>query len=287
MRLRTTRRLLGALTAAASMSAAATDTHCDVAALRGLGAPPDTLLACVRAVATRPGQVDGELLRAALGALVNASFTRPAADEPELARRLLAELQRRGALGPDDHETLRKILLQNGRLDEVAADRAAHPAAGEAAVPARLFLGQPPRAGEARYWRWDARGTALVEQSVDLAHGTHLVIDASPGCQFCAKAVMDIDRDPALMRLFDGALWITRPEQGLASAYWAHWNDAHPAHPMVLVLDAQGWDLPPQWSTPQFRFFLDGRVVVSLLGWTPTSRAALLQAGREQGLLPD
>jgi hypothetical protein len=287
MRLRTTRRLLGALTAAASMSAAATDTHCDVAALRGLGASPDTLLACVRAVATRPGQVDGELLRAALGALVNASFTRPAADEPELARRLLAELQRRSALGPDDHETLRKILLQNGRLDEVAADRAAHPAAGEAAVPARLFLGQPPRAGEARYWRWDARGTALVEQSVDLAHGTHLVIDASPGCQFCAKAVMDIDRDPALMRLFDGALWITRPEQGLASAYWAHWNDAHPAHPMVLVLDAQGWDLPPQWSTPQFRFFLDGRVVVSLLGWTPTSRAALLQAGREQGLLPD
>lgn len=287
MRLPMIRRFFGLLAMAAALPAAAAEVRCDVAALRGLGAPPDALLACARTVAAQPRRADGELLRAALEALVNASFTCPAADEPGLARRLLAELRRRGALGPDDHETLRKILLQNGRLDEVAADRAAHPAAGEAALPARLFMGQPPRSGEARYWRWDARGTALVEQSVDLAHGTHLVIDASPGCQFCAKAVVDIDRDPALMRLFDGALWITRPEQGLASAYWAHWNDAHPAHPMVLVLDARGWDLPQQWSTPQFRFFRDGQVVASLLGWTPASRAALLQAGREQGLLPE
>ena len=287
MRLPTIRRFFGVLATAAALPAAAAGTHCDVAALRGPGAPPDASLACVRSVAARPRQADGELLRAALDALVNASFTRPAADEPELARQLLAELERRGALGPDDHATLRKILLQNGRLDEVAADRRAHPAAGEAAIPARLPIGQPPRAGEARYWRWDARGVALVEQSVDLARGTHLVIDASPGCQFCVKAVVDIDHDPALTWLFGGALWITRPEQGLAPTYWAHWNDAHPTHPMVLVLDAQGWDLPPQWSTPQFRFFHDGRVVASLLGWTPASRAALLQAGREQGLLTE
>lgn len=287
MRLWLMRRLFGLLAVAASLPAAASDPHCDVAALRGLGAPPDALLACVRTVAAQTRQADGELLRAALGALVDASFTRPASDEPELARRLLAELRRRGAPSPDDHATLRKILLQNGRLDEVAADRAAHPAAGEAAIPARISMGQPPRTGEARYWRWDARGTTLVEQAVDLAHGTHLVIDASPGCQFCAKAVVDIGRDPALMRLFDGALWITRPEQDLAPAYWAHWNDAHPAHPMVLVLDAQGWDVPPQWSTPQFRFFRDGKVVASLLGWTATSRAALLQAGREQDVLPN
>lgn len=284
MRLPTIRQLLGVLAVAAAWPVAAAEPRCDVAALRALGAPPDAQLTCVRSVAARARQADGELLRAAFGALVDASFTRPAADEPALARQLIAELRRRGALGPDDHATLREILLQNGRLDEVAADRAAHPAAGEAAIPARLAMGQPPRAGEARYWRWDAPGTALVEQSVDLAHGTHLVIDASPGCQFCAKAVVDIDRDPALARLFDGALWITRPEQGLSPAYWARWNDVHPAHPMVLVLDAQGWDLPPQWSTPQFRVFRDGKVVTSLLGWTPASRAGLLQAGRAQGL---
>ena len=275
-----------ALALAAALPAVA-QPRCDVALLRGLGVPPQQALSCVRTVAAGSTSAAGELLRAALDALVNVSFTHPSDDEPDLARRLIAELQRRGALGPDDHQTLRKVLLQNGRLDDVAADRAAHPSAREAPVPQRLFMGTPPRAGEARYWRWDVRGTVLVERSIDLAHGTHLVIDASPGCRFCAKAVVDIDRDPALARLFDGALWITRPEQGLDPAYWARWNDAHPAHPMVLVLDASGWDLPSAWSTPRFRFFRDGQVVASLLGWTPASGEALLRAGRDAGLPED
>jgi hypothetical protein len=278
--------VLAALALVAALPAGA-EPRCDVGLLRGPGVPPEQLLSCVRIVAGASTSAEGELLRAALGALVDASFTLPAADEPDLARRLIAELQRRGALGPDDHRTLRKVLLQNGRLDDVAADRAANPAAHEVAIPERRFMATPPLAGEVRYWRWEVRGTVLVERSIDLAHGTHLVIDASPGCQFCARAVADIDRDPALARLFDGALWITRPEQGLDPAYWARWNDAHPAHPMVLVLDATGWDLPPQWSTPQFRFFRDGRVVASLRGWTTTSRETLLAVGRNVGLLKD
>ena len=286
MRPRILRRLTGALALAAALPASA-QSPCGVAMLRGLGVPPEQLLPCVRTVAANAAAVDGELLRAALDALDGVSFTRPAADEPDLARRLLAELKRRGALGPDDHERLRIILLANGRLDEVAADRAAHPAAGEQPLPARRPLARPPAPGEGRYWRWDAHGTTLIEQSVDLAHGLHLVIDASPGCHFCAQAVAEAEHDPTLARVFEGALWITRPEQDLASAYWVHWNDAHPASPMVLVLDTQGWDLPPQWATPQFRFFRDGRVVASVLGWTPKSRAALLQAGRAQGLLTE
>ena len=283
------RVFVGTLALAALMPAAA-ESRCDVALLRGLGVPPEQLLACARTVAARPTSADGvggELLRASLEAIDNASFTRPAADEPNMARRLVAELERRGALGPDDHRTLRKILLANGQLEEAAADLASHPSAGDEAIPARQPLVRPAATGEARYFRWVSHGRMLGEQAIDLAHGTHLVIDASPGCQFCAHAATDIDQDPTLGQLFDGALWITRPEQGLAPSYWAHWNEAHPAHQMVLVLDPQGWDLPAQWSTPRFRFFRDGRVVASILGWTPASRTALLRAGREQGLLPD
>lgn len=284
------RAFIGSLALAAPLSAVAAERPCDVALLRGLDTPPEQLLGCARAVAAHPTPADGvsgALLRASLDALDNASVTRPAADEPEMARRLVAELQRRGALGADDHETLRKILLANGRLDEAMADRAAQPPARDEAMPARQPLARPAQAGEARYWRWVRHGRVLGEEVIELGHGTHLVIDASPGCRFCALAVADIDKDPTLGRLFVGALWITRPEQDLAPSYWARWNDAHPAHPMVLVLDPQGWDLHAQWSTPRFRLFRDGRVVASVLGWTPGSRMALLQAGREHGLLPD
>jgi len=89
-----------------------------------------------------------------------------------------------------------------------------------------------------------------------------------------------------LAALFRDALWISRPEQGLDAVYWRRWNHAHPAHAIVVVTDVSNWALDPQWSTPRFRFFRDGRVVASVLAWTKDSRAALLQAGRAQGLAP-
>lgn len=282
-------RCLCAALAFAASACAAAEPRCDVAMLRGVGTSPEQVLACARAVAARPAPADGvsgQLLRAALDGIENASFTRPADDEPGMARLLVAELERRGALGPDDHRTLRAILLLNGRLDEAASDRAAHPAAGEGAMPKREPLGRPTQLGEVRLWRWVAGGKLIREEAVDLAHGVHLVVDASPDCHFCARAVADIERDAALASAFRGALWITRPEHGLDPAYWKRWSDAHPAHPMVVVADVRGWDLAAEWSTPRFRIFRDGRLAMSLLGWTPATQSALLKAAREQGLSP-
>lgn len=281
--------LLLAFAAGASTAVAAAEPRCDVAMLRGLGPPPDEVLACVRAVAARPTEADGvsgTLLRASLSALRDAAFTRPAPDEPALARALLAELQRRGALGPLDHQSLCAILLLNGRLDDAAADRAAHPLKGEARLPARRPLAAATVDSQARFWRWDAHFNVITEESVELAHGVHLVVDSAPDCHFCARAIADIEHDAVLSQAFAGVLWITRPDQGLDRTMWQAWNGAHPTQPMVVVLDTRGWSLPDQWSTPRFRVFRDGQEVASVLGWTPKSRVALLQMARAQGLLP-
>jgi hypothetical protein len=183
--------------------------------------------------------VSGELLRAALDAVADASITRPEPDQAEVALRLIGHLDRRGAAGRDDHKTLRAILMSNGRVDEAAADRAVHPAADERSFPARRPLNRQLDPGQARFWRWHVGGQLLDEQAIDLGHGMHLVIDASPGCHFCANAVVDIDKDPMLARLFKHALWISRPEHGLAPAYWFHLNGAHPTHAMPGVLQRQ------------------------------------------------
>ncbi len=280
---------LAALAVATCATARAVELPCGVAMLRGLSPPPEKVLDCVRVVVAKPAEgdgVSGPMLRASLDALEGAAMTRPAPDEPELARRLIAELTRRGALGPQDRQSLRAILLLNDRLDDVAADRAAYPARGEAALPRRRPLRDAASPGEARFWRWDARTNAIAEDGVDLAHGIHLVVESAPDCHFCARAIADIEGDTALTRVFRDALWITRPGRGLDRAYWQAWNGAHSAHPMVVVLDTRGWALSPEWSTPRFRVFRDGQVVASILGWTPQSREALLDAVREQGLLP-
>ncbi len=90
--------------------------------------------------------------------------------------------------------------MSNGRVDEAAADRAVHPAADERSFPARRPLNRQLDPGQARFWRWHVGGQLLDERAIDLGHGTHLVIDASPGCHFCANAVVDIDKDPMLAR---------------------------------------------------------------------------------------
>jgi len=276
--------LLTALAVTAALPAHALDASCGLPVLRALDTPPERVNACTRAIAARPARVDGvddALLHAALSGLADASMTRPAPDAQDTARRLLAELDARGVVRASDRASLRDVLLAAGRFDEAAALRVDGPT-----LPARQALARAGASGEARYWRWDPAGRALREEAVDLAHGVHLVVDASPGCQFCAKAVVDIDRDPVLAALFRDALWISRPEQGLDAVYWRRWNHAHPAHAIVVVTDVSNWALDPQWSTPRFRFFRDGRVVASVLAWTKDSRAALLQAGRAQGLAP-
>ena len=277
----------GLLAAAVAMSAApparAADRPCDVAELRALATPPERLNACARAIAahaTRADGVDDDLLRAALAELADAAVTRPLPDTPDTGRRLLAELDARGVARASDRAALRDVLLATGRLDDAARLRD-----DAASGPSRQPLARGAAPGQARYWRWDPDGHTMREEALDLAHGTHLVVDSSPGCAFCARAVAQIDADPALAALFRDALWISRPEMGLDPAYWHAWNAAHPAHAIVVVTDAQGWDLAAQWSTPRFRFLRDGRVVASFLGWTADSRAALLRAAREQDLL--
>ena len=199
------RRFFGVLAVAASLPAAAADTHCDVAALRGLGAPPDALLACVRSVAARPRQADGELLRAAPGP---SSTPRSRVPRPT--------------------------------------------------SPSWRGNGSPNSSGAARWARTITRRCARSSWRTAGSTNWPPIAPRIP--------------PPATRRSRRGCQWASRRARarratGAGTLAARHWSN--------------------RWSTPQFRFFRDGRVVASLPGWTPTSRAALLQAGREQGLLPE
>lgn len=84
---------------AAAASLPAFGAGCDAAFLRGLDAQRDQLTGCARDVAAKPTPADGvggELLRAALDAVADASITRPEPDQAEVALRLIGDLDRRG-----------------------------------------------------------------------------------------------------------------------------------------------------------------------------------------------
>lgn len=249
-------------------------------------APPAEKAACARGAASNPPpaqSVDSDNLYRALRVFGLMAITHPSPADLDLCRKLVAELDHRGAMRPADRRAWRETLLEYGRLDEVEADISAHAGHEDPALPRRVPLGTHP-AGLARYWAWDPDANVLRERAVDLAHGTHLVVDASPGCHFCPLAAAAIDKDARLQRLFRNALWITRPESDFTDRYYRRWNASHPAEPMVVVLDVEGWMLPDSWSTPVFRFFHDGRVASTVMGWTATSASELLSAGQALGI---
>lgn len=270
-----------------SATASAATPACDAKVLASIDTTAEQRVACAGAFASNPppeSSAESDALYLSLGAIETASFTRPSSEGLAAARKTLEELDRRKTSRPADRRAWRDILLLNGDVDEAEAYETAHPGHDDPTLPARQHLGGARHPGTARYWLWDNERNLIREREVDLSEGIHLVIDASPGCHFCPLAATAISRDPQLEKLFQGALWISRPEQGLDPAYYRRWNNSHPAEQMVVVLDVQGWDVPAQWSTPVFRFFRDGQVVATVMGWTNGSAAKLLNTGRSLGM---
>lgn len=269
---------------AGNAPAAAADVACTPDALVAATTPPDARLACARTLLASPDRVDTEILYATLKQIAWAQRTVIAPDPRDLetVETVAAELERRGAMRPADRRNLRMTLLLFGRLDEAAQDAAAHPTHAGVTVPRQVAL-PGARGGDARYWRWDADADVLREQSVDLRHGTYLIVVASPGCHFCDEAIRDSATDPLLAALFRRALWLSRPDSHFGQADYERWRSRHPDTPMLVMLDVRGWPMPEVWATPQFEFVRDGRVVRSVEGWSPKSRAAVTDAARELG----
>src|SRR5262249_7321451 len=151
--------------------------------------------------------VDSDNLYRALNVFMSSSVTQPSASDLALCRQLVTELDRRGAMRPADRRRWHETLLEYGRVEEARADIAKHPGLGDSSIPGLVPLAASS-GDDARYWVWDKETNVLHEHAVDLAHGTHLVVDASPGCHFCPLAAAAIEQDPRLARLFRDALWI-------------------------------------------------------------------------------
>jgi len=239
------------------------------------------LLRCTEGILAAAGSTsEADRLYLALSALNELSVSQPSDDVLAAGRRIVAELDRRHVLRPEDRRKWQTLLMANGRANEAAAYGRMNRSQGTYVVPTLVPKVPVSHRAEAHAWRLDTATGSLVDQAIDLRHGRHVVVASAASCGFCRIAVEAISQDAELREWFADSLWIMRPSDNLDVAKIRRWNVANPATPMLLVTDTSGWPLPNTWMTPTFLVLEDGVVTATVDGWSAASRAALAAALR-------
>lgn len=110
------------------------------------------------------------------------------------------------------------------------------------------------------------RGLKRIDMNVD--KGRHLVIIASPYCPFAARALSEIEVNPALAPLLRQKVTVmAMPDFNFDYDMYARWNQLHPSLPFTLTHSRAEWPEISHWVTPLFLFFKDGRLDSAFSGW--------------------
>lgn len=235
--------------------------------------PASQLLHCLERVSVLE-HLDAPAFARAEGQIYSRAITHPEPEDVEAMQAILRELDRRGETGASDLALQESVRLLHGLFEEANALAARNRTVGSAQW---LHKEQnTTRVGSAHAWGLTSTGV-LEEETIDLSHGIKIVVDAAPDCEFCIPAARWLAASPDLGPVFRAdSVWISRPGVAeLRVATYAGWNKTHPAFPMRVVTDVQGWPMPDSWSTPRFTVLRDGQRVGEVLGWTPRTPDSL------------
>jgi hypothetical protein len=223
---------------------------------------------------------DTDDLYAAAAAIYQRAGLHARDGDVDAMRAIMTELNSRHALRPYERRQFLDVLLYAGRLDEAHAVQADIPSKRDDVFPTRVTLAMARAPGEVRWFEWDGEAGVLREHALDLAHGSHILVQAGVDCHYCRDALRRISADATLSAAFrDHAVWYSRPDATTPASELAHWNALHPGVPLAVVGDMDGWPHEDTWRTPVFRFLRDGREVKTVLGWKSEQTVPQLREG--------
>ncbi len=231
-------------------------------------------------------RLDTVALTALFGGVSSAFFY---SEEPATLTALesvFTELERRGSSTDDQaRELYRDYLI--GRLPARAR--------GLAERLSLSGLTAPPRFEEssdllttvgARVYEVSPDADALRLTRLKSEPGPRIIMLASPNCSPSNKASRDIESDARLKRAFADHAWLlTAPSLSLSPGDIARWNIQHPTLKSRIAYSKRDWPALNLGVTPVFYVFREGRLLRTVTGWTPASRAELEEGLRDAGLV--
>lgn len=195
----------------------------------------------------------------------------------EILRVLVNERERRQPAGTAPSTTIYQALLSSGSFAEAEQERREKHLDVPELPPSRFRHLKAIAPHEASYWSFDSTGKSMIESSIDLRTGPHIVVYSAPGCHFCPIIAKDLAADPQLLALFKAhSIWIGTPDGGFSANYYSEWNSAHPELPIHVIFSHKNWPRQRIPATPDLYFLKDGKQVGEILGWMDGSNQKLL-----------
>lgn len=198
----------------------------------------------------------------------------------------LSALERRGLATRDDIETMYKLLVHSGRLDESRAFALRHATRGlQPLPPGRESAAVEDAVPSA--WNVSASEHALLHEAIALAP-VRIVVVASYGCGFSRAAAQAIPHDPVLGPIFrEHAVWIASPRHLDDLKALRRWNEDNPEAALMVAVSRERWPMVDLDIVPQFHIFRDDELIASVTSGWPVeegNRDAVLAALHEAGL---
>lgn len=213
------------------------------------------------------------------------SVTKPEPSSVSVAEHILRALHKRGKGRPADEALMYGIYLLNDRPQDAKrlAETSKVPSLLRLQFP-RLNVSATRQEGLAAYWTFSSENS-LEESFVDLQHGIHLVVIASPGCHFCHDLASWVNADPTRSEIFRKyAIFVDRPDTQFGVSYYTVWNNENKSTPMHTIFNLENWITPAMWATPQFFLLRDGRLEASMEGWVDTTPKRLANELEKLGI---
>lgn len=198
-------------------------------------------------------------------AAITANFYALDTDILDDIRRLFSLLERRNEFTEEQRQWYHYMLVAHRQFREANALLDRYPEMERSRVPL-LPRGVEPNTDETIVLAVSGSPPQFSARHVDLTDGKQVVITARPGCHFTQDAFGVISEDPELRPLLSDALLVNRPGGNPDYSRFVEWQQKYPDFPIHPVVNVDPWPIP-EWRTPVFYFFDDGRIVGKVLGW--------------------
>ncbi len=202
-------------------------------------------------------------------------------------RRWLDELIRRHAATPAHYKSMHESYVRARHFAEARTLSQQHPEIDFDPLPP--IVDTPPYYSSTRtVLTFSESDGGLIRLPVSGPDDGIFVI-FSPSCHFSQDAIVAIQADPDLSRLFDdNTQWLQPPDGRLEYDSLRRWVVEHPWKKVGIIWRADEWEHFNLTSTPTFYFVRNGKIVGTVTGWPAEGRKAeLLQAARRSGFVKD
>lgn len=171
------------------------------------------------------------------------------------------ELRKRGLVDREKASNMSEAYLNAREFEKAAQLKASFP---QFSLPTAPIAGKTPvtGAGEVVVYSLPEPGAHLKAKKINKS-GKMIIASVSPGCKASRRAIIDLESDPKLFRVFKKSGFLL-----LASSYFgpaAKWNKDHELD--YLFANSADWPELDFDSYPAFYFLDNGKVVYSFSGW--------------------